>query len=514
MMSRYDCLAFRRVLRFAFCLAAFAISCSPVKVATAGPIEVRFSPEVRAEPYTGRVYVFFANRGEPRSGPNWFNPEPFIARDVVNLKPGETVVFDPEKPDDVLSFPVPLGEQRFSGYAQALIRFNPLSPQVGNGAGNGFSERKRVPLPNEILQLDVTSLVPPREFLETERVKLLEIRSKLLSDFHGRDVTIRGGIVLPESYATSSDRRYPVLFSIPGFGGTHHVAERAGRSLREDNAGGVEFLRVMLDPRCPLGHHVFANSANNGPWGDALVEEFIPALDKQYRTVAEPAARFLTGHSSGGWSSLWLQVTYPDHFGGTWSTAPDPVDFRDFQRINIYQPKTSIRFDENGAVRPLARRGNEVVVWYRNFDRMEHVLGYGGQLHSFEAVFSPRGADGKPQLLWSRETGEIDSAVAKTWEAYDIRLILERNWKTLGPKLAGKLHVFTGSLDTFYLEGAVRLLKESLEELGSDAVVEIHEGRDHSNLMTRKLRDRMRAEMVEAFNSRQSRLAIPRGQAR
>ena len=130
---------------------------------------------------------------------------------------------------------------------------------------------------------------------------------------------------------------------------------------------------------------------------------------------------------------------------------------------------------------------------------MEWVLGHGGQLHSFEAVFSPRNADGKPRLLWDRKTGRVDLQTARTWEKYDIRLVLERNWKTLGPRLKGKLHVFMGDVDTFYLEGATIRLKKSLADLGSDAVVEIHKDRDHFNLMRGGLRQRIRKEMAAAF---------------
>src|SRR5262249_15129 len=154
-----------------------------------------------------------------------------------------------------------------------------------------------------------------------------------------------------------------------------------------------------------------------------------------------------TGHSSGGWSSLWLQVAYPDFFGGVWSTAPDPVDFRDFQRINIYEQAVNFFRDADGKERPLARQGDRVVLRFKAFSEMEEVMGHGGQLASFEAVFSPRGTDGRPRKLWDRRTGAVDPDVAKAWEKYDIRLVLERNWETLGPKLKGKLHVYTGDLD-------------------------------------------------------------------
>jgi S-formylglutathione hydrolase FrmB len=258
-------------------------------------------------------------------------------------------------------------------------------------------------------------------------------------------------------------------------------------------------LYVVLDPSCRWGHHVFADSANNGPCGQALISELIPHIEKQYRAIGEPAARFLTGHSSGGWSSLWLQVAYPDFFGGVWSTSPDPVDFRDFQRINLYRDGENMFTDGDGKPRPIARRAGQAVLWYRPFSDMEVVMGHGGQLVSFEAAFSGRGADGKPRQLWDRTTGKLDPEVAKSWERYDIRLVLERNWKTLGPKLAGKLHVHMGSDDTFYLEGATALLKESLTKLGSDAVVEIVPGKDHGTILDTALRDRIHKEMAEMY---------------
>jgi pimeloyl-ACP methyl ester carboxylesterase len=230
-----------------------------------------------------------------------------------------------------------------------------------------------------------------------------------------------------------------------------------------------------------------------------LVKELVPAIEAKFRAIGTPAARFVTGHSSGGWSSLWLQATYPDFFGGVWSTAPDPVDFRDFQRINIYKPGANMFFDEEGKRRPIARSGGKPVLFYKPFSDMEDVIGHGGQLSSFEAVLSPRSPNGQPCKLWDRRTGKIDPEIAKAWEKYDIRLVLERNWNTLGPKLAGKLHVYMGGEDTFYLEGATRLLKESLTNLGSDAKVEIFPGKDHGSLMDLALRQRIAREMAEQF---------------
>jgi hypothetical protein len=465
--------------------------------------QVQFTKNASAKPYTGRVYVFFSRRRrEPRTGPGWFNPELFIARDVKDVAPGETVAFDAARPQGMLAYPKPLAEMDLAGYrAQAVIRFNPFDRNIGTGPGNGYSEVLKIGKDEQEFALTVEKLVPERKFRESEWSKLLRVRSKLLSDFHKRDVFMNAAVILPASYYDEPDRRYPVLFTIPGFGGTHFGGQRS-RPVSESNRNGVEFLRVLLDPSCPRGHHVFADSANNGPVGKALITELIPALDAKYRTVAEPGARFLTGHSSGGWSSLWLQVAYPDFFGGTWSTSPDPVDFRDFQRINLYRPGENMYRDNHGELRPLARGGGRVLLTYEGFAKMEWVLGYGGQLHSFEAVFSPRGKDGTPRLLWDRRTGVIDTEVANTWKPYDIRLKLVENWKTLGPKLEGKLHVFMGDADTFYLEGATIKLKEALAKLSEDPVIEIHPGKDHGSIMTQKLRDRIRKEMVDAFLER------------
>ncbi len=466
---------------------------------------VRFSDGVRPEPFSGRVYLFFAPAGEPRRGPNWFRPAPMLAREVESLRPGEAVELvvgsgdAAGRPAGTAAFPKGLKPESLVGLkAQAVIRFNPVEREVGTGAGNGFSEVVDVPADGEALDLLVDQIVPPTPVEETEWTKILRVPSPLLSEFHGRPVEVAGAVQLPPSYFSSPDRRYPVVFEIPGFGGgLKHGVSKA--PYAPETAGGVEFLHVLLDPNCPLGHHVFADSANNGPVGRALVDEFIPALDRQFRTAGSPAGRFLTGHSSGGWSSLWLQVTYPEVFNGTWSTAPDPVDFRDFQRINLYRAGENMYVDPRGERRPLGRIRGQAAIWYDDFALMEDVLGPGGQLHSFEAVFSRRGTDGRPELLWNRETGAVDQAVAESWKRYDIRLILEQNWTSLGPKLSGKLHVYMGDQDTFYLEGATELLKESLEKLGSDTVVEIHPGADHSTLMTKELRARIPREMSERY---------------
>ncbi|MBT4865098.1 MAG: hypothetical protein HON53_08275, partial [Planctomycetaceae bacterium] len=360
--------------------------------------KVRFDKNTQAEPYTGRVLVLFSRSSrEPRFGPSWFTPELFVARDVTNWKPGETLTFSTADTDGMLAYPKPLEEMDLDGYrAQAIARFNPHDRRIGTGVGNGYSQVVKLPA-DETPEFVIDKLAPERKFRESKWSKLLEVHSKQLSDFHDRDVTMKAAVILPASYYDKPNRRYPTLFNIPGFGGTHFSGQTS-KPVSKNNERGVEFIRVILDASCPLGHHVFADSANNGPVGTALVEELIPAFNKKFRSIDQPTARLLTGHSSGGWSSLWIQVSHPDFFGGTWSTAPDPVDFRDFQRINLYRKAENMYVDADKKRRPLARVNGQVRLWYKGFADMEWVLGYGGQLHSFEAAFSPRGKDGKPLL--------------------------------------------------------------------------------------------------------------------
>ncbi|WP_437204786.1 alpha/beta hydrolase-fold protein [Planctomicrobium sp. SH664] len=466
---------------------------------------VQSDPAVHSEPLTGQFFVFFSKvnrRGashgeapEPRFGPSWFDPQPFLSLDVENWQPGTSLTFDLLGPN-VRRFPQSLTAKDLNGLlAQVVFRQNPDERQIGAGPGNLYGPVLAVP-PSETVALMLDGVVPEPVVKSSEWLKPLRVRSELISSFRRRNTDLTGYVRLPPSYYRDQGRRYPVVLEVPGFGWSHsHLGEYTGPN-QPSNTLGVEFIHVTLDPNCRLGHHVFANSANNGPYGDALVRELIPALDQEFRTTGRPETRFLTGHSSGGWSTLWLQVNYPDDFGGVWSTAPDPVDFTDFQRIDLSAPRANMFVDPQGKRRPLARMNGSVLVWYDTFSRMEDVLGDGGQLHSFEAVFSPRGDNGQPLPLWNRSTGEVDPVVAEAWKKYDIRLLLEQNWPQLGPKLRGKLHIYMGLEDTFYLEGAVQKLKASQQRLGSDAEIELIAGRNHFDLVHGGLDKRIEQEMA------------------
>jgi hypothetical protein len=486
-------------MRIAF-VAVLLFFLSPLQAIAALEFHLTFDPRAHNQPFTGRVYVMLFSAGTTslQTGPSWFSPRPFFAKDVKDWKPGEKLVFD----RTALGYPVTLDRIPKGSYAvQAVMDLAPNARSFSQGPGNVWTVVPKIeldPTRSGPVALKLDRVYTERVFNETNRIKLVDIESKLLTAFHKRPTHLRAGVVLPESYASSPARKYPVVYEIPGFTGNHFMVSRAAGKT---NVAGAEVIHVMLDPDCHHGHHVFADSGNNGPCGKALIEELIPAIESRFRAVARPGGRAVTGHSSGGWSSLWLQVTYPGFFGGVWATAPDPVDFHDFQRIDVYRPGENMFTARDGTPRPLARRGNKPVLFIKSFSDMELVMGHGGQMRSFEAVFSERGADGQPKPLWDRKTGAIDPDVARSWEKYDIRLVIERNWKTLAPRLRGKVHVYMGEMDSFYLDGAARRLKQALAGLGSDAVVELFPGKDHSTMMTTELRARISREMAAMFKA-------------
>jgi enterochelin esterase-like enzyme len=408
------------------------------------------------------------------------------AMEVEHIAPGVAIEFDADR----LSFPRPFSQAKPGAYqVMALLDPNHTYPYHGQDEGDLTSEVLKVESLNSTapIELTLTRRTPARmKPVDTESVKLVEFQSPMLSAFWGRAINIRAGVVLPPSYGKDASRSYPTIYHVHGFGGDHTGAWRQGPQMVKAMSEGkqAEMIHVFLDGSFPTGHHEFADSVNNGPWGRALTEEFIPHLEKKFRLVARPYARFLTGHSSGGWSTLWLQVTYPDFFGGTWSTAPDPVDLRRFTGIDATPGSADNAYrTREGKSKNLVRMQGRDLVTLEEFARMEEVMGeYGGQFASFEWVWSPRGEDGRPMKMFNRASGELNQEVLRAWQKYDIRLILEQNWATLGPKLKGKINIICGSADTFHLEEAVILLCDFFRQKVSDAVCELVPERDHMNL--------------------------------
>lgn len=472
--------------------------------------EVTISEEVQQEPFTGRILIFFSDseEPEPRFGSPLADLQPVIAVDVEDLEPGTPVVMDVDELSHPVakSFPEPFNNwDADNWYIQAVAdREDRYRRSINEQPGNLYGETEEHfidPGSDEIIELSLDYMAEePSAPEDTEWVEKVEVRSELLSEFHDRDVYMRAGVILPPGYH-ESEQEYPAVYVAPGFGGRHFRAW----SWMDGNFGEkwkqgdfpMPMLRIVLDPDIRYGNSTFANSENNGPVGDALVEELIPAIEEQFRVDARSDARFVKGHSSGGWASLWLQVTYPGFFGGTWSTGPDPVDFRRMQIINIYEDDNAY-WDDHGYARPSMRVEDEILLSIREENKYEYVTGPGGQWISWFSVFSPQDEDGGPKKLWDQVTGEIDHEVAEAWKDYDIRMILEENWDELEPHLQGKIHIIGGIEDNYYLELALQKLDDFLEDKDHGGYIEIHPG-DHGSFRTPDLMMRIYEEMEERY---------------
>ncbi|PZR32952.1 MAG: hypothetical protein DI538_18815 [Azospira oryzae] len=441
---------------------------------------INYDTSFSSVPLSGRLYLMLERdtTRNPLDVPDRVEPEPFFAIDVKYWKPGDTVIINSRAE----GFPCTLDKLPRGVYGIAAAFDINEDERISSWAEGNFLSRKQViKLENKIYQIFLIRKVPFTQFNETDRYKEIVLKSSLLSNFYNKSVFIKAAVILPPSYFKQPNRSYPTVYIIPGFSGRHYNYNDFKWMFLQKKT--LDKIYVILDPDGPLGNHVFADSENNGPRGKSLIEEVIPAIEKQYRCISKADARFLTGHSSGGWSSLWLQVNYPDFFGGVWSTAPDPVDFRSFHNMDIYDPKTNVFLTTNGSARLLDRATLPTKLTYQDFSNKDSVVRHGGQLGSFESVFSPRGQDGQPKKLWNRYNGSIDPEVAAHWKNYDIGLFIQNNWSTIGPKLKGKIHVYVGDQDLFYLDKPVEFLRKILDSLRADAEVEIVKGYDHGSLI-------------------------------
>ena len=337
------------------------------------------------------------------------------AQEVAHLEPGATVGLDA----DVTAFPTPFSQLKPGRYAvQAVLDRDHSYNYTGRGPGDLVSGVVEMDLPGDAAKLlTLATTIPEADPVQLAAAKVdiqpLDFTSPVLSRFWGRPIALRGWVVTPPDYAAHPGQRYPTVYYTQGFGGSlrslHDVAVARWDEMKTGKAPPM--IWVGLDQSNPTGTSEFVDSVNNGPWGQALTAELIPDLERRYRMDAKPSGRLLTGHSSGGWAVLWLQVTYPKLFGGAWPTSPDPSDFRDFLGINLYAPNANVYRKPDGTPWPLARDKGEMLVGIEDFTRREVVVGeYGGTFASFEWVFSPRGAGGLPipicstarQARWTR----------------------------------------------------------------------------------------------------------------
>jgi Putative esterase len=435
------------------------------------------------ENFSGKVFLYLSKEGkDPKDAMVGVEVFPCYATSVKNIKPNEKVLFD----DAAVSYPVALSDIERGEYnVQAVWDKNSGGRSISNSPGNIYNVPVKLKLTktrNQVFNIVCNEVIKEPSFIETQYIKEIKTPSALLTTFYKRATTVDAAVLLPKEYYEQATRKFPVLYWVSGYGGDYHSF--SGTKVTSQPIDTTPCIRVFLDGNCSLGHSVYANSDNNGPWGDALTKELIPAIEQKYRCNA---ARLLTGHSSGGWTVLWLQTHYPEIFTACWSSSPDPVDFKSFQQIDLYTDKNMFYGKDSSLRMGGTVAGRFPWISMKNMYAMENVISRGEQMHSFDAVFSTRNSDGTPRPLCNSHTGDIDTGTVKHWKNYDLSLYLRTNWDRLKPTLDGKVRVSVGNQDNFLLNFAVHLLDDEMKKLNAKFIFAYYPG-DHFTVSTPEYR--------------------------
>jgi len=510
-----------------------------LRVAVTLPATVPGTIPAPAAGIDGRLFVVFSSdsSAEPRFQVGYgASAQPAFAIDVTGWKPGETRTIDAS----AFGFPLAsLGELPRGSYrVQALLtRYETfrrsdgavvsLPPDQGEGQGwnrkpgNLYSAPRQVtvdPARAEPLRLTIDQAIAPiPAYRETPYVKHVRIRSERLSRFWGRDMFIAAFVTLPEGFDAHPQSRYPLVinhghfatvpdnwretppdpalkpdyserFSLAGY---NRIQQEYSYQFFKDwtGPGFPRVLLVQIQHATPFYDDSYAvNSANNGPYGDAIQYELIPEIERRFRGLGAGWARFVYGGSTGGWEAMAVQMFYPEEYNGAWIACPDPIDFRHYTVVNVYSDTNAYWFPSRWKKTPRPGHRNwlgHVDATLEEMNRYEYLLGTRGrsgeQWDVWESVFSPVGTDGYPRRIWDKLTGKVDPVTAAFWkENYDLSYILQRDWATLGAKLRGKLRLFVGDMDNYYLNNAVYEVEKFLRtKPEAEAVVDYGDRDEH-----------------------------------
>lgn len=446
---------------------------------------VTLDKAVSAAPISGRLVVALIGPGstlgkdaKPIDAPFDTSPQPMFGMDVKGLVPGQSVKVD----DSADSFPVKLSVLPPGDYqAQAWVITNKEWTDWKRSGGNFLTPEPVkftvAPRGDANITLTLSKVTTPLAHAPEAGVQIVEVESKLLSAFHQRPVRLRAAVCPPTAaagVARADAPPLPAVYEITGFGGDYvEMAEHVARSRAKAKGGPAGTLAervfwIVLDADSPNGHTLLADSSNNGPWGAAITTELIPEIERRYRLIPRPSARLLRGHSSGGWSTVWLAMTYPETFGGAWASSPDPVDFRKFQNFDLYADASAF-VDKLGADRGSLRRGGKTLMTVRQETRMEQILGpnvtSGQQWASWQAVFGPRSKDNKIVPMFDPITGDLNPAVREHYRGYDISERVKSAPEKYLPAFKDRIRIICGTEDNYYLNEAVSLLRDRLNEL-------------------------------------------------
>jgi Putative esterase len=510
----------RLTLSSAIIFLAMAICFLPIESAGQS-FTVTFSNAASAQPLDGRLLLLLSTdpSDEPR---NQIDDTPrsqmVFGLTVDGWQPSQPMVLDAT----AYGYPVrslkdvPPGEYTVQAVLNKYETFHrsdgktvKLHPDMGEGQhwnispGNLYSKPQKIRIgPNAApISVELTEVIPPiKPPADTKYIRHIRIQSDVLTKFWGRPMFIGAAVLVPEGFDEHPNAHFPLIIfhdhfvnDFDGFRTTPpdpdlkpDYSERfhlAGYNrIQQEEA--YKFYQQWISPKFPrvlivkIQHanpyyddSYAVNSANVGPYGDAIENELIPAIEKQFRGLGAGWARFVYGGSTGGWESLAVQVFYPDHYNGAFAACPDPVDFHAYMTINLYDDKNAFFLEgaHKRVPQPAMRDylGHTLITTEEN-NQYELALGdhgrSGEQFDIWQAVYGPTGDDGYPRPIFDKQTGDIDHSVADYWRRhYDLEAILERDWPTLGPKLAGKIHIYVGSDDTYFLNDAVYRMEDFLK---------------------------------------------------
>jgi hypothetical protein len=490
--------------------------------AAAARVQITADPSIAAGPLTGRLFVFFSTdtTREPRlEAGSYVRSIPFFGADVAQWRADTAATIDAR----TLGFPyanlasLPAGDYHVQAMLEPYTRFTRADGHtiwVHNdqwegqrfdiSPGNLVSEVQLVHWDPQAggasIALKLTKALPPVTIpADTKWVKHIKIQSALLTKFWGQPMYIGATVLVPKGFDQQATRHYPAIYIQGHFGlhapfgfteepATETPEQRATRLERTAREPGWEFAQHWMSGDLPpmvaitwqhptpyYDDSYAVNSVNNGPYQDALLTELVPALEKQFRLIPNASARFLTGGSTGGWECAALQIQRPDFFGGAWCMYPDPVDFHRLQLVDLYDDTSA--FVPNGAQPPVPERymsrtpEGQPLLTQRLMSQLEAVLGSrarsGQQFDAWDAAFGPIDSGGYPQRVWDRQTGTIDKAAVAWWrdKGYDLTNDLVQNWSKIGPELTGKMHLYVGDMDNYYLDLGVYRMEDAAGKL-------------------------------------------------
>jgi putative esterase len=493
-------------------------------------------PSVRsAQPLDGRVLLFVSDdgRSEPKSQSDQYranSTRPIFGVDVDGLRPDEPAIVD----DSAFGWPVrsirdiPPGEywvqalfNRYETFHRGDGRTIKMPMDQGEGQhwdtkpGNFYSKPARLRVDPAhggairiVMDQEIQPIDPPKD---TPQVKYLSVPNERLTKFWGRPMSLGAIVTLPHGWAEHPGARYPILIHHGHFprnaesdGWRETPPDPSARGVQRDTQeAGYRFYQAWNGPNFPRMIHLLVqhptpyfddsyavNSANNGPYGDAITRDLLPYIERTFRGIGQPWARVMTGGSTGGWEALGVQVFYPDDYNGAWALCPDPVDFRSYRSVNIYDEHNAYYYEDNPWKRTpkpgFRDYRDHLYATFEDRNLVELALGShgrsAGQHDAWASVFGPVGDDGYYRPLYDKLTGAIDPEVALYWrDHYDLRYIMQRDWATLGPKLRGKIHLTSGTMDNGYLNNAMYQMEEFLMRAtpSSESEIVYGERREH-----------------------------------